>query len=89
MEEYDVDGELKEYVGKVSEILKQFIETYQGKVDIDSFRVFYNFVAGSWSIDIDIYYPSMWGNNFNRSILKHLSLWISHKPQSSNIKTNE
>lgn len=43
LREYDVDGNMKDYVGKVGFILDKFIDTYQENVDLD----FWNKIVNS------------------------------------------
>lgn len=40
--EFDINGKMKRYVSKVSTILSQFIDTYEGKVDLDFWNSIYN-----------------------------------------------
>jgi hypothetical protein len=40
--EFDINGKMKRYVLQVSDILSQFIDTYQGKVDLDFWNRIYN-----------------------------------------------
>jgi hypothetical protein len=46
IKDYDVDGKLKSYVKNVSAILEKFIETYEGKVDLDFWNKVVNMEHG-------------------------------------------
>ena len=43
---YDVDGKLKRYIKNVSLILLKFIDTYEGKVDVDFWNKIINVYEG-------------------------------------------
>lgn len=46
LKDYDVDGVLKSYVGRISVILEKFIDTYNEKVDVDFWNKIMNFEMG-------------------------------------------
>lgn len=62
LREYDVDGSLKNYVGKVGFILDKFIDTYQENIDLD----FWNKIVNS-----------EWGRLGSGSTTKY-SGWLIH-----------
>lgn len=35
LKEYDINGQMKAYVERIAVILQKFIDTYEGKVDLD------------------------------------------------------
>jgi len=53
--EFDLDGLLKRYVKNVSIILEQFIDTYQGKVDLSFWNKIVHFNEGHGSGATDTY----------------------------------
>lgn len=46
LKDYDINGQMKAYVERMTAILQKFIDTYEGKVDLDFWNKIVNFERG-------------------------------------------